>query len=95
MLINQPITFLGFTVEVLKDVENSQALKIKKGTKGTKGARMQLKERGQSEALCNAVQKSIDRDNKVLQVKNEIAALKKRSKDRRAQFAAKRKGLQF
>ena len=39
------------------------------------------------------VQRAIDRDNTILIAKKEVQKLKQASKNRRAQFAAKRKGL--
>lgn len=39
------------------------------------------------------VQKSLDKDNSILIAKKEVQKLKQASKNRRAQFAAKRKGL--
>lgn len=54
---------------------------------------MQSKKAHLDETNSTKVQRAIDRDNTILIAKKEVQKLKQASKNRRAQFAAKRKGL--
>ena len=71
----------------------SERVNIKGKASQRKLVLMQSKKASLEDINSAKVQRAIDRDNTILIAKKEVQKLKQASKNRRAQFAAKRKGL--
>jgi hypothetical protein len=71
----------------------SERVNVKGKASQRKLVLMQSKKAHLEDVNSAKVQRAIDRDNTILIAKKEVQKLKQASKNRRAQFAAKRKGL--